>query len=179
MEQNRSMMKAPLTPKQMPTLRSGSPAQMLPEPFGAVALGPAADAVPEALPVGLFQIDSARHVVYANDRFHEIVGVERANGVEAQLSTVIEADRPALEKALDAVLGRGLPADIEVELKLSHRSKPRFCTMNLRALSDEAGTVNGAIVCVADVTDAARMRRRSSTSGRQSIRSPDALTGRR
>jgi diguanylate cyclase (GGDEF)-like protein/PAS domain S-box-containing protein len=116
------------------------------------------DRLAEALPVGLFQIDSARHIVYANDRFHEIVGIERANSVEAQLSTVIDVDRPALEKALDAVLGRGLPADIEVELKLSSRSEPRFCTMNLRALSDEAGTVNGAIVCVADVTDAARMR---------------------
>jgi diguanylate cyclase (GGDEF)-like protein len=60
--------------------------------------------------------------------------------------------------ALDPVLGRGLPADIEVELKLAGVSGSRLCTMNLRALGDEAGAVTGAIVCVADVTDGARMR---------------------
>jgi diguanylate cyclase (GGDEF)-like protein/PAS domain S-box-containing protein len=116
------------------------------------------DRLAEALPVGLFQIDSARHVVYTNDRFHEIVGVEPAQTVDAQLSNVVDDDLPALEEALDAVLGRGLPADIEVELKLPGVLGSRLCTMNLRALSDEAGTVNGAIVCVADVTDGARMR---------------------
>ena len=116
------------------------------------------DRLAEALPLGLFQIDSARHVVYTNDRLHEIIGVQRAQTVKAQLATVVDEDRPALEDALDAVLGRGLPADIEVALKRPDMSEPRSCTMTLRALSDDAGTVNGAIVCVADVTDTARMR---------------------
>lgn len=47
-EQNRSMMKAPLTRKQLPTPRSGGPAERLPEPFGAVALDPAAKPVLDA-----------------------------------------------------------------------------------------------------------------------------------
>jgi diguanylate cyclase (GGDEF)-like protein/PAS domain S-box-containing protein len=116
------------------------------------------DRLAEALPVGLFQIDSARHVVYSNDRLHEIVGIERAQTLNSLLSTVIDVDRLALEQALDGVLGRGLPADIEVELNLPAVSQSRLCTMSLRALSDEGGTVNGAIVCVADVTEGARMR---------------------
>ena len=34
----------------------------------------------------------------------------------------------------------------------------RFCTVNLRPLTLEDGTVSGAIACVADVTDSSRMR---------------------
>jgi diguanylate cyclase (GGDEF)-like protein/PAS domain S-box-containing protein len=116
------------------------------------------DRLAEALPLGLFQIDAGRHVVYTNDRLHEIVGIERAPTVGAQLATLRAADRPALEEALEAVLLRGLQAEIEVALELPSASQPRLCTMSLRALSDDTGTINGAIVCVADVTDAARMR---------------------
>jgi diguanylate cyclase (GGDEF)-like protein/PAS domain S-box-containing protein len=116
------------------------------------------DRLAEAVPVGLFQVDAGRDVVYTNDRLHEILGVERATTVEAQLATVVEADRPALEQALDDVLGEGRHADIEVELRLPPNHELRFCTINLRALSHDDGTITGAIACVADVTDSARMR---------------------
>jgi diguanylate cyclase (GGDEF)-like protein/PAS domain S-box-containing protein len=116
------------------------------------------DRLAEALPLGLFQIDSARHIVYTNDRLHEIVGIERAPTVEAQLALVVDEDRATLEDALTAVLGRGLQAEIEVALKLPSAPEPRLCTMSLRALSDDAGTINGAIVCVSDVTEEVGMR---------------------
>ncbi|MEA2160381.1 MAG: hypothetical protein QOD66_2761 [Solirubrobacteraceae bacterium] len=116
------------------------------------------DRLAEALPLGLFQIDSARHVVYTNDRLHEIVGIERAPTVSAQLAHLADEHRPALVEALDAVLRRGLHAEIEVAFDLPDSSDRRLCTMSLRALSDDAGTINGAIVCVTDVTEAARMR---------------------
>jgi diguanylate cyclase (GGDEF)-like protein/PAS domain S-box-containing protein len=116
------------------------------------------DRLAEAVPVGLFQAGADRQVVYTNDRLHEIVGIERVETLEAQLASVVEKDRPALRHALDEVLGPGLPGDIEVELQLPAEGELRFCTISLRALHNSDGTVSGAIGCVADVTDSARMR---------------------
>ena len=116
------------------------------------------DRLATAMPVGMFQIDAERRIVYTNDRLHQILGVERSGTVEEQLATVAEADRPVLERALEATLGRGLEADIEVQLQLSPDEAPRFSTVSLRALSSEDGTVTGAMACVADVTDSVRMR---------------------
>ena len=116
------------------------------------------DRLAETIPVGLFQVDAERRVVYTNDRLHQILGVERSDSVQGQLSTVSDAHRPALDSALDEVLGDGAHADIEVELRLPPNDELRFCTINLRALSHEDGSVSGAIACVADVTDSARMR---------------------
>jgi diguanylate cyclase (GGDEF)-like protein/PAS domain S-box-containing protein len=116
------------------------------------------DGLAEAIPVGLFQLDAERQIVYTNDRLHEILGVERAETVKGQLATVGEADRAVLDTALDDVLARGLQADVEVELHLPPTNELRFCTISLRPLSQETGTINGAIACVADITDSARMR---------------------
>ncbi len=116
------------------------------------------DRLAAAMPVGMFQIDADRRIVYTNDRLHAILGVARSELVDAQLATVTEADRPALDRALDATLGRGVEADIEVQVRLSADEAPRYCTVSLRALSSEDGTVTGAMACVADVTDSVRMR---------------------
>jgi len=116
------------------------------------------DGVAEAIPVGLFQLDRDRHIVYTNDRLHKIVGVEREDTVAAQLATLVESHRQLLEMTLDEVLGAGLQADIEVELCLPANGETRFCTISLRALSEEDGTVDGAIACVSDITDSAFMR---------------------
>ena len=116
------------------------------------------DGLAEAIPVGLFQVDPERRIVYTNDRLHEILGVERVEQVADQLATVIESDRPKLEGALDEVLGAAVPADIEVELAVPPNGEVRFCTVSLRPLSQDNGPINGAIACVADITDSARMR---------------------
>ena len=55
------------------------------------------DRLAQAIPVGLFQVDAERRIVYTNERLHEILGVERADTVEAQLASVADADRPGLE----------------------------------------------------------------------------------
>jgi diguanylate cyclase (GGDEF)-like protein/PAS domain S-box-containing protein len=112
----------------------------------------------ETVPVGLFQVDADRNIVYTNDRLHQILGVDGASTVETQLATVVEADQAALEHALNGVLGEGKDADIEVELQLPSSGTLRFCTISLRALTHGDGTISGAIACVADVTDSTRMR---------------------
>jgi diguanylate cyclase (GGDEF)-like protein/PAS domain S-box-containing protein len=130
------------------------------------------DQLAEAAPVGLLQFDAARSVVYTNDRLHEILGTQRVDTVESQLSNVAPEHRSVLANALDDVLGSGLQADIEVELRVPDSGEPRFCTMGLRPLSDDAGATSGAIACVTDVTDSSRLReelKRRATF--------DALTG--
>lgn len=112
----------------------------------------------ETVPVGLFQVDTDRQIVYTNDQLHQILGVDGATTIETQLATVVEADRLALEHSLDDVLGQGQDAEIEVELQLPPSGKLRFCTISLRALNHGDGRISGAIACVADVTDSTRMR---------------------
>jgi diguanylate cyclase (GGDEF)-like protein/PAS domain S-box-containing protein len=114
--------------------------------------------VAEAIPVGLFQVDAGRQIVYTNYRLHEILRVERVDSVAAQLATVTDAHRPELQRAIDQTLDEGLQTDIEVELSLPPSGEIRFCTISLRALSKGDGTVHGAIACVVDITDGARMR---------------------
>ncbi len=116
------------------------------------------DGLARAIPVGLFQVDTARHVVYTNDMLHEILGVEREDTVDAQLQSVKDADRTALSLALDEVLASGQPADIEVELRVPSSGELRFCAVGLRSFSQDDGPITGAIGCVADITDSTHMR---------------------
>ena len=76
------------------------------------------DRLAEAIPIGLFQVDTERNVVYTNDRLHAIVGVAARATVAEQLASVARADGRCSSAALERVLGEGLPADIEVELRL-------------------------------------------------------------
>jgi diguanylate cyclase (GGDEF)-like protein/PAS domain S-box-containing protein len=116
------------------------------------------DRLAEAIPLGLFQVDAGGEIVYTNDRLHEILGVKRAASVGAQMVTVLEEDQAALKSALDAVLEDGMNTDVEVQLRHPATQELRFCSISLRALSHEDGTISGAIACVADVTDGSRMR---------------------
>jgi diguanylate cyclase (GGDEF)-like protein/PAS domain S-box-containing protein len=110
----------------------------------------------EALPIGLLQVDRDRRVVYTNERLAAIVGVESCASVEEQLATVAAEDQPALTAALEAVLD-GRDTDIEVRV-CPPNGDLRHCRALLRSLTDEAGTVTGAIVCLEDVTDSVRLR---------------------
>jgi diguanylate cyclase (GGDEF)-like protein/PAS domain S-box-containing protein len=116
------------------------------------------DRLTAALPVGVFQIDTESKVVFTNDRLHAILGVQPAEEIEAQLATVSDDDRLRLTETIGAVLREGSNADVEVGVLLPETADLRNCTISLRALSHEDGTISGAIACVADVTDSARMQ---------------------
>ena len=110
----------------------------------------------EAVPIGLLQVDRERRVVYTNERLTDIVGVSSCTAVEDQLATVATEDRPVLATALDDVL-EGRDAEIEVRL-CPPDGDLRHCRARLRSLTDEAGAVTGAIVCLEDVTESVRLR---------------------
>jgi diguanylate cyclase (GGDEF)-like protein len=117
----------------------------------------------DALPVGLFQIDVTGHVTFTNDRLHAIVGVLPKATVEAQLSTVVANDRPILQTALAAVLANRPVDDVEIRLDLADADAPlanagRVCLLSLRALTDGAGVVSGAVGCLSDVTESVQLR---------------------
>jgi diguanylate cyclase (GGDEF)-like protein/PAS domain S-box-containing protein len=116
------------------------------------------DQLAQAVPVGLFQIDTDGRVVYTNDRLHEIFASAPVERIDEQLTSVVAADRPALDEAIAGVLADGRPADVEVALRMPSNDEPRYCTIALRALTHEDGSVSGAIACVTDVTDSTCMR---------------------
>jgi diguanylate cyclase (GGDEF)-like protein/PAS domain S-box-containing protein len=116
------------------------------------------DRLTGALPVGVLQIDHDRRVVYTNERLHDILGVPPADSVDGQLTTVVPADAAKLERAIHSVLDRGSNVDVEVSVVLPQTEEPRRCTVSFRPLNNDDGTISGAIACVDDVTDSARMR---------------------
>jgi diguanylate cyclase (GGDEF)-like protein/PAS domain S-box-containing protein len=118
------------------------------------------DRVAESVPVGLLQVDSDARVVYTNDRFHSMVGVKRVDDLEEQLATVIVEDRGLVKEAFDSVLHKGADTLVEVRVQQPKErgSFIRYCSLNLRALTDDAGGVTGAMVCVEDVTESVKAR---------------------
>ncbi|MEU4235970.1 sensor domain-containing diguanylate cyclase [Actinoplanes sp. NPDC026619] len=112
----------------------------------------------ETLPLGIMQIDTDRRITYLNDRaarsLHAQVGDVLS---DAHLDGIVPADRIAAEDAIATVLGSARDADLEY----GHREPGlgvRRIRANLRALTGDAGTVTGAIICLADVTEDVRLR---------------------
>ena len=58
---------------------------------------------------------------------------------------------------MDAARLHGRDTDLEIAV-LREADDARRCEVNIRALTDDAGAVTGAIVCLTDVTDSVRMR---------------------
>ncbi|HXQ59026.1 MAG TPA: diguanylate cyclase [Acidimicrobiales bacterium] len=111
----------------------------------------------QALPVGLFQVEADRRVVYSNERLHQILGTEPTDDLGVLLATVTPEDRSVLDATLAAVLNDDGDADVEIDLCLADSGEKRRCHVSSRPLNGKDGTVTGAIVCVADITESARM----------------------
>jgi diguanylate cyclase (GGDEF)-like protein/PAS domain S-box-containing protein len=111
----------------------------------------------QALPVGLFQVEADRRVVYSNERLHQILGTGPTDDLGVLLATVTPEHRPVLDATLAAVLNDDGDADVEVDLCLADSGERRRCQVSSRPLNGKDGTVTGAIVCVADITESARM----------------------
>jgi diguanylate cyclase (GGDEF)-like protein/PAS domain S-box-containing protein len=115
------------------------------------------DRLAEALPVGLFQIDLARHINYSNERLTQILGQDPRT-VQALKSAIVAEDRVMLDAAIEAVMSKGVDLDVEVHFERGHGEGVRVGTVMLRALTDDHGAVIGAVASLADVTDSASMR---------------------
>jgi diguanylate cyclase (GGDEF)-like protein/PAS domain S-box-containing protein len=128
----------------------------------------------ESMPAGLLQLDADAAVVYANARLGDIFGVRDAATLDEHLSTVAGPDRAALDTAIRLVLDRGEDQTLEVAVRVPGESEIRHCFVNLVALvepHDRTGG-GGALACVTDVTDSARLRAELQIKATY-----DALTG--
>ena len=116
----------------------------------------------DVLPIGVFQIDAAGTVTFANDQLSTIIGHSPSATVEAQFSTIDVNDRPRFLDAVDAVLN-DKPVD-ELELRIVRSvgdagTDDRFCVVSMRPLTDATDRIAGAVGCVSDVTEQVRLRR--------------------
>jgi diguanylate cyclase (GGDEF)-like protein/PAS domain S-box-containing protein len=111
----------------------------------------------EALPEGVLQLDPQRRVVYCNQQLAAIVGRDVKVTVDGLMALVVPADREALEAAVADALDDGRDSDLEVGYRHAGGGTRR-CSASLRALTAEDGAVTGAILCLADVTEDARLR---------------------
>ncbi len=117
----------------------------------------------DALPVGIFQVDLAGHVTLTNQVFHQIVGVPPRESFADQTSTVCPDDRPVLEAAVHEAFAGNSVDGVEIRLKVPTPQAPpastqeRVCHLRLRPLTDTAGDVSGAVGCLNDVTERARL----------------------
>jgi diguanylate cyclase (GGDEF)-like protein len=125
--------------------------------------------VMETVPIGVLHVDALGRVIDSNDRLHDILGCPRAATLDEQLATLVDEDRRRADEAFDAVLRDGVDDDLDVAVRASlldtadptggTGSTPgpagveiRYCTLALRALTNDHGEVTGAIACVSEVT---------------------------
>src|SRR5262249_9343971 len=108
-----------------------------------------------ALPVGVIQLDRNRRVVYANDRLREILGAGPDATSDDMVNAVVAG--AARDRAVEGVLP-GEDVDVELRIDRLDGEGRRLATLALRALTSPAGDVTGAVGCLSDLTDSARMR---------------------
>jgi diguanylate cyclase (GGDEF)-like protein len=120
----------------------------------------------DAMPIGMFQIDSDRTITFTNDRLHVILGCPACATVVAQFACVEEEDRHLLDTALEVVLGDVAVDDVELRFVRgsphssdgSTSDARRVCVLSMRPLTDDVGRVTGAVGCIADVTEQVSLR---------------------
>ncbi len=122
----------------------------------------------EALPVGVVQLSADGGVVYANRQLQELLALPVSTLADL-LAAVAADDRARAEAAFLSVLDGASEADVEVALA---RADLRWCAVSVRRLDDGAGTTTGAVGCLTDTTDSARLRHELSQQA-----TVDPLTG--
>ncbi len=123
----------------------------------------------EAMPIGLFQIDAAERVILANDRLRDLLHCDRIGTMADLRSRIGRRDRGRFDRALADVLADAPVGDLELALA---DGDERYCRLSVRALTDGAGSVTGAIGCLQDITDSRTLRHQLEVRA-----TTDALTG--
>ncbi|WP_096301630.1 GGDEF domain-containing protein [Jatrophihabitans sp. GAS493] len=110
----------------------------------------------ESLPVGVLQIDTEGGVIHRNPGVTQILHCISAENITEAFAKVDPRDRGALDKAIHAATTTAEDADLE--LSVLANDDVRRCKVSLRALIGDDGTPTGVLICIDDVTEAARLR---------------------
>jgi diguanylate cyclase (GGDEF)-like protein/PAS domain S-box-containing protein len=119
----------------------------------------------DALPVGVFQVDLDGRITLTNHSLHLIVGIPPKDSLKAQFATVVDSDRETLHAALSIAFGGRSVDGAELRLRVPHGEplpvamQDRVCLLSLRPLTDISGEISGAVGCLSDVTDRARLHK--------------------
>jgi diguanylate cyclase (GGDEF)-like protein/PAS domain S-box-containing protein len=112
----------------------------------------------ETLPLGVLQLDPQFRVIYQNEQAAEMFGTELDQVVGPWGTDPVPAtERPAVNAALRDAFKAGVDADLESGYHHPTGGMRRY-SMNIRPLLSPTDEVSGVVVCVADVTEAARLR---------------------
>ncbi len=110
----------------------------------------------ETVPVGLFHADLGGDLLFANGRLSELMGTAFTPRLDAQFARVEPEDRSDLVAALgNAADGAEIDTVIRVLLE---EGRTRHCSISVRPLRDDHGTVIGLTGCVEDVTASVQSR---------------------
>ena len=131
---------------------------------GSTTTAPYADSVQSRVfqqltdnqPVGVVQIGPTGRVILSNARVGQLTGAIGCATINAIFSGVDALDADPLSAALRGVLDHATDAELAVTIRPRSNSVIR-CRVTLRALSDDRYRPNGALICIDDVTDGARM----------------------
>lgn len=125
----------------------------------------------ESLPTGVLQLQQDRSVAYANARLSTILGIAPRADATAVVAAFADEDRARVDAALRDALNNGTDCELEVDVLRPRTSERRRCALTVAAVHDQEGQP-GALICVSDVTDSARLRAELNTRA-----TVDALTG--
>ena len=125
----------------------------------------------ETLPVGVLEIGTDRTVVHCSRRVGQILGSDTPRDYLTLFAGVIETDRELLDASITGALTDGLDADVEISARRADGALVR-CRLSIRTLIDEQAVPSGAIICLDDVTEQARLREQLEVRATY-----DALTG--
>lgn len=120
----------------------------------------------ETLPVGVAKFDAEGRIEYANVQLAHLLGRDAAEVIAAAVAGEI----PRLADAFSQLLRDGRPSRFVSE---RGRDQPdRDLEWTLGPVTSETGTVAGGVLCVADVTEATKLR-----AALEERATTDALTG--
>jgi diguanylate cyclase (GGDEF)-like protein/PAS domain S-box-containing protein len=111
--------------------------------------------VTETVPVGLFHADLAGNLLFANGRLSEMMGSAFGPKLIDQLAAVDADDRAHLEAALGAAADG---TEFDTIVRVADEGRTRHCSVSVRPLRDDYGTVTGLTGCVEDVTASVQSR---------------------
>jgi diguanylate cyclase (GGDEF)-like protein/PAS domain S-box-containing protein len=110
----------------------------------------------EHAPVGIFETDAEGRLLWASERWSEIVGIPGARAIGAGwLGALHPEDRERVSTAWGRAVRSGAPFDEECRL-LAPDGRVAWVAARAIGLTDPAGRVTGLIGTVSDITDAKR-----------------------
>jgi diguanylate cyclase (GGDEF)-like protein/PAS domain S-box-containing protein len=113
----------------------------------------------DALPVGLVHFDVDGAIIATNHRLDVIVGRADSSTFEELFELTDTDDGQTLTSAIASTLHDEAAID-DIEIHLTRPSGSEVvCSISMRSLTDDDGTVTGAVATVDDVTDRVMMRR--------------------